>query len=131
MVKRVLVILSILCAVAMAQQYYEASGRTQVFTLAAGAKAGPSAMAPESRRMHFIAPGIRITANNGVILHVQGITSKALVHVYNVAGKRVLRIDVDGGTSVTVSKLLQSGVYFARLEVNGRATQTIRFRMVR
>jgi hypothetical protein len=48
-----------------AQQYYQASGQTQVFTLTAGAKVGPTAVLPHGRLTTSIAPHMLVTMQNG------------------------------------------------------------------
>jgi hypothetical protein len=129
--KKLLAILLLLYFSASAQQYFEASGRTEVFNLTAGAHADPVAIAMGNRPTMPATPHLLVTVNHGVYLQVQNTTAKALVSIYNIVGKRILEIGIDGKSLVALSKNLPSGVYFARLEIQGAAMQTVRFRMVR
>jgi hypothetical protein len=131
MISRIIALIALFSASAMAQQYYEASGSTQVFTLKAGAKAKPAAVLNQNKLGNTEVPRLLVTTHNGVFLRVQGTAAKSVVSVYNVAGKRILNIGVEGNKPVALAKTLPSGVYFARLTVMGRLAQTVRFRMVR
>jgi hypothetical protein len=110
-----------------AQQYYQASGQTQVFTLTAGAKVGPVAVLPHGRLTSSIAPHMLVTMQNGVRLSVLGVQGNGRVSIYNLAGKRVQIAEIADNSSVALRSDLSGGVYFARLEVNGRLVQTTRF----
>jgi hypothetical protein len=131
MLKRIVAITAILSATTMAQQFYEASGHTQVFTLAAGARANPAGIARGKQHVTPAAPRLFLTTHNGLWLHVQNSSAKAFVSIYNITGRRILNVDIDGATPIALSKSMPSGVYFARLEMNGRIMHTVRFRMVR
>jgi hypothetical protein len=131
MPKIFLSIMMLLYFTASAQQYFEASGRTEVFDLKAGAHAGPVAIARGSSPALLALPRLLVTAHHGVFLRLQNTNAKALVSVYTIAGKRLLEIGIDGKAPVALSRNLPSGVYFARLEIQGAAVQTVRFRMVR
>lgn len=119
--------LCLLPAMISAQQYYQASGQTQVFTLTAGTKAGPSAVLPGSRIARSVASHMLITTQNGVHISVAGVQGQGRVSIYNLAGKRVQSAEVTGASSFALRSDLSNGVYFARLEVNGRLVQSTRF----
>ncbi len=121
------VFLCLLPAMIFAQQYYQASGQTQVFTLTAGAKVGPVAVLPHGRLTSSIAPHMLVTMQNGVRLSVLGVQGNGRVSIYNLAGKRVQIAEIADNSSVALRSDLSGGVYFARLEVNGRLVQTTRF----
>ena len=121
------VFLCLLPAMIFAQQYYQASGQTQVFTLTAGAKVGPVAVLPHGRLTSSIAPHMLVTMQNGVHLSILGVQGNGRVSIYNLAGKRVQIVEIAGNSSVALRSDLSNGVYFARLEVNGRLIQTTRF----
>jgi hypothetical protein len=131
MIKRKMAFILFLNIAAMAQQYYEASGSTQIFTLKAGANAKPAAVLNENKLVRKAAPHLLVTVHNGVFLRIQGTTTKATVSIYNVVGKRISNIAIDGQAPVALSKDLPIGVYFARLTINSRVVQTVRFWMVR
>jgi hypothetical protein len=119
--------LCLLPAMIFAQQYYEASGQTQVFTLTAGAKAGSTAILPHGRLTPSSAPHMLVTMQNGVHISIAGIQGNGRVSIYNLSGKRVQTAEITGKSSVALRSDLSGGVYFARLEVNGRLVQTTRF----
>jgi len=75
--------LCLLPAMIFAQQYYEASGQTQVFTLTAGAKTGPTAVLSHGRLTTFSAPHMLVTMQNGVHISIAGIQGNGRVSIYN------------------------------------------------
>jgi hypothetical protein len=125
--RKLLLLLCLLPALVIAQQYYQASGQTQVFTLTAGAKAGPTAVLPHGRTACSIAPHMLVIMQNGVHLSILGVQGDGSVSIYNLSGKRVQMVEIAGNSSVALRPDLSNGVYFARLEVNGRLVQTTRF----
>ena len=120
-------LLCLLPAMIFAQQYYQASGQTQVFTLTAGAKVGPVAVLPHGRLTSSITPHMLVTMQNGVRLSILGVQGQGRVSIYNLAGKQVQIAEIAGNSSVALRSDLSNGVYFARLEANGRLVQTTRF----
>ena len=82
-----LIFLCLIPAAIWSQQYYEASGQTRVFTLTAGAKAGPSAVLPGSRIARSVAPHMQVTVQNGVHISILGVQGQGRVSIYNLAGK--------------------------------------------
>jgi hypothetical protein len=131
MLNRITTIIGLLCISVMAQEYYEASGQTQVFTLTAGARGNPSSIANKNQSIAIAAPHLQVISQHGVYLHLQNTTAKATVSIYTIAGKRILNIGIDSRAPVAISKGLSSGIYFARLAIDSRVMQTVRFRMVR
>jgi hypothetical protein len=120
--------LCLLSAVANAQQYYEASGQTSVFTLTAGAKAGPgtSAVRLNSHLTPSAPPHMLVTMQNVIHIIILGVQGHGRVSIYNLVGKTIQTAYIDGKSSITL-KSVPRGVYFARLEVNDRLVQTTRF----
>jgi hypothetical protein len=124
---RKLILLCLIPTALWSQQYYQASGQTQVFTLTAGAKAGPSAVLPRGRLTQSIAPHMLITIQNGVHINIRGIQGQGKVSIYNLAGKKVQSAEITGASSFALRSDISNGVYFARLEVSGRLVQSTRF----
>jgi hypothetical protein len=124
-------VFSILCFFALcasAQQYFQASGQTGVFTLTAGATAGPGSSAVRYvKRVASVAPHMLVTTQNGIRIGVTGIRGAGRIAIYNLEGRRVQSADFSGASMVAVRPDLGNGVYFARLEVNGRLVLTTRF----
>ena len=124
---RKLFFICLIPAALWSQQYYQASGQTQVFTLTAGAKAGPSAVLPRSQIARSIMPHMLVTTQNGVHISILGVQGQGRVSIYNLAGKRVQSAETAGASSLTLRTDISNGVYIARLEVNGRLVQSTRF----
>ena len=119
-----------------AQAYFEASGQTVAFNLTSGAKAAwNSTVAIEHQQVGL--PAVPVMAvypnptNTAVTIAVKGTSEKAMVSIYNVAGKKVRSLAFTHKASATISTGLGNGLYFARLMVNGRTVQTTRFLVVR
>jgi hypothetical protein len=110
-----------------AQQYYEATGQTRVFTLTAGAKAGPSAVRKVSRATPSLKSPMVITMQNGVHISVQDFQGIGRISIYNLAGKQVQSAKINGKSMIALRSDLSIGVYYARLEVNGNIVQATRF----
>jgi hypothetical protein len=119
--------LCLLPAMIFAQQYYEASGQTRVFTLSAGAKAGPSAIRNVGRTIPSLKSPMLVTMQNGIRISVSGIQGQSRVSIYNLAGKRMQLAVISEKSPVALRSDLPCGVYFARLEMNGNLVQSIRF----
>jgi hypothetical protein len=126
MIKRIAAVIAVVSLTTAAQQYYETSGQTRVFTLTAGS----TAAAFESRSIPTGSPRLAVTMHKGVCLRLQG-AAAGKISIYNVSGKRILDREIGREAPVAVSGLVPNGVYFARLEVSGRAVETVRFRVVR
>jgi hypothetical protein len=134
---RAFLLLGLLPALLFAQVYIEATGQTQPFTLAAGAKAAwnPAGSATETGgHSSFAAPAMSVYPNpshSGITFKVSGCQGQTLVNIYNVLGKKVQSLDFSqkGRTSITAA--MPNGIYFARLVVNSRMTQSTRFLVVR
>ncbi len=126
--QKLLLFLSCLPAIAIAQQYYEASGQTTVFTLTAGAKAGPgsSAVLYHAPLTPIASPHMLVTVQNGIHIRIPGFNGLGRVSIYNLAGTTIQTAYIDGSSTVAL-RSVPNGVYFAQLEVNGRVVQTTRF----
>lgn len=124
---RTLIFLCLLPAMIFAQQYYQASGQTQVFTLTAGAKAGPTTVRHVTNSALTTAPHLAMTTADGIRLSIAGVIGHARVTIYNLSGKVLQVAETNGCESIALRANLSNGVYFARLEVNGRLVQTTRF----
>ena len=128
---RKLLFLCLIPAALWSQQYYQASGQTRVFTLTAGAKAGPSAVLPGSRIARAVQPHMLVNTQNGVHISILGVQGKGRISIYNLVGKRVQSAEIFSASSFALRSDLSDGVYLARLEVNGQLAQTTRFWKVR
>jgi hypothetical protein len=123
-----LFLLCFLATFASAQQYYQASGQTAFFTLTAGATAGPGGSAVRSVRPALSpVPHMLVAMQGGLHISLAGNRGLARIVIYNLTGKRVQEADITGNAMVPIRSDLGYGVYFARLEANGRPVQTTRF----
>ena len=111
-----------LCCVASGrgQSYYEASGQTSVFTLAAGAHSGWAAIRGKAPANHEIQNVIRIAAaQSGIFITVslqKG--ASADIALYNVAGRLAYRQRGFQGSILHLdSRILAPGVYNAVVRV--------------
>jgi hypothetical protein len=121
-------LLCFLATFAGAQQYYQASGQTTVFTLTAGATAGPGGSAVRTvRPVVSLAPHMLVAMQGGLHISLAGNRGLARISIYNLAGKRVQKAEITGNAMLPIRSDLGYGVYFARLEANGRLVQTTRF----
>jgi hypothetical protein len=109
----------------MGQAYYEASGKTQVFTLAAGIKAGPSGIKDAHTINHSVMnTSISvITTKSAISISLLAIQSGyASITLYNIAGRQICS---QRGYSGTVSRLktqsIAPGIYNMIIRVNGRS----------
>lgn len=116
-----IVILLGIAATSSSQNYFEASGQTKVFTLAAGAKSGPDAVrntpAPRLAGAHQAA----IALSRNSIIFTQPFQSGGLadVAVYNVAGRLVFRQTGIAGRLFLDTRRFAPGIYQARLTSAG------------
>ena len=106
------------------QAYYESSGQTQVFTLAAGAKIGPSAIKSTPALRTGINNGISVGTSRGSIvvalpaLH-RGVADIAL---YDIKGRQIYRQSGFLGTSLRLeTKAIAPGVYSMLVRVDGKS----------
>ena len=110
-------------AMVWSQAYYEASGQTVAFNLAAGAKSGPAAI-----RLSFAAPGsafreIKITqSGSGIISVTVGVTGMAAtVAVFDVRGSQVIRsAKIAGGVARIDTQRFAPGMYCVVATTGGR-----------
>ncbi|MBL8026870.1 MAG: T9SS type A sorting domain-containing protein [Fibrobacteres bacterium] len=119
-----------------AQSYYETSGQTQAFTLAAGNKsAWNQSVAVESAQLKAVTQvsmGITPNPSTGILrIDVDGNAGSVMVAIYNVAGKRVQNVIMNNRNAVVLENRFANGIYFAQLHVKGKQMQTTRFLVVR
>ncbi len=120
-----------------AQDFYEASGQTQAFTLAAGNKAEWNSGGVSTEQKAVALPGNVTMAllpnpvTGSLRISVSGITGLSTVTIYDIAGKKVQIITVNNKLGSAVLNTLSNGIYFARLHVDGRAIQTTKFLVAR
>ncbi len=112
-------------AVGWCQAYYEASGQTQVFTLAAGAKVGPSAIKGSPVLRAGMNNGISVVISKGSIVVAlptmvhRGIADIAL---YDIKGRRIYHKIGYTGTSLRLErKAYAPGVYSMLVRVEGKS----------
>jgi len=127
---RALLLFCMLPVVAFAQGYFEASGQTAAFTLAAGSKAGwnPS-MAVEKSRAMPAAGVFRISASgNGLFVHTG---ARGVIKLYDVRGRMAASVTVKHSGYVALPRVLANGIYAARFEAPGLAMKAARLAVVR
>jgi hypothetical protein len=114
--RTVIITTVILCCVAFGwgQGYYEASGQTSVFTLAAGAHSGWAAIRGKARANHEIQNAIHIAAaQSGIFLTVssqKGAISD--IAIYTMAGRLAYRQRGLHGSALRLdARFLAPGVY--------------------
>jgi hypothetical protein len=120
---KALTIIALIAVAVWGQQYYEVSGKTQVFTLTPGAKSGPTAI----RGGSVMSPGknssINLTvARVGIVIMLpakqQGSVDIAL---YDIAGRQIYRQHGYCGTSLRLeTKAFAAGIYTALVRVDGK-----------
>jgi TRAP-type uncharacterized transport system substrate-binding protein len=113
------------CAVAgWSQAYYEASGQTRVFTLAAGAKSGPVAIRGGSVMRTGKDSGINFAVTRGgivVTLSAANQQGSADIALYDLTGRQIYRQHGYCGTSLRLeTKAFSAGVYTALVRVDGK-----------
>lgn len=116
--------LFVCAATGWSQPYYEASGQTQVFTLAAGAKVGPSAIKGGRMNRFVMNTGISVVTSRGSIV----VTLPALqrgsadIAVYDIKGRQGFRQSGFHGASLRLeTKLFAPGVYSLLVRVDGQS----------
>lgn len=124
--KRLALALITLAVSGWSQSYFEASNRTSVFTLTAGAKALPSAV-KESRAFHSIqAAAPRIQPMNGHVLITLPIGSfnraGTDIALFDIKGRQVYRQNSMQGTSLRIeTRSFAPGVYSMLLRIDGKS----------
>lgn len=109
------------------QAYYEASGQTAVFTLMAGAKAGPSSvvknvsMVKTASVFRLVYDGNRLTISGGFTGELK---------LYRLNGKQIGTWGVDESGIVGLNRSLASEVYLARFEEKGGTVKTVRLAVI-
>ena len=112
------------CAVACwSQAYYEASGQTQVFTLAAGAKSGPAAIRGGSVMGTVKNSGVNLAVTrSGILITLPSMQrGSADVALYDLTGRQIYRQRGYCGTSLRLqTQAFASGIYTALVRVDGK-----------
>ena len=119
----------------IAQTCYEATGQTQVFTLAAGSKAGWTSVSQQGRAPHSAQANARMTILahsdlGGMDIRVSTGTATGELALFSASGRMVRERAVSGDAIVAVVGL-PTGLHFAWLLLNGRGVQTTRFMVSR
>ena len=131
--KKMLFLLLPICI--WAQDYYEASGKTRIFTLAPGSKGTWESSAVEqnqSEQLGFTNMKVFPNPCNGIVnILVSNANRSVSVAIYNIAGEKVQQIGFNQRQHATINNMLPNGIYFARLHENGHMIQTRRFMVVR
>ncbi len=68
-----------------------------------------------------------VTTQNGIRIGISGVQGQGRISIYNLAGKRLQITEIAGNASVVLGSDISTGVYIARLEVNGHLAQSTRF----
>ena len=108
-------------AAGWSQAYYEASGQTQAFTLAAGAKAGPSAIKRGSDVRSGPHYGLRVIfSRGGIVVTLPGMhRGSADIALYNIKGRQVYRQIKNGPSLRLETPLLAPGIYNMLIRFDG------------
>jgi hypothetical protein len=109
--------------VGWSQDYYEASGQTQVFTFKAGAKSGPAAIHRASVQHAMVNNGIKFMTTRGRILITLPTSQQgsAKILLFNIAGRQIYRQRGYSGTSLHIeTQAFASGIYTAIVRVDGK-----------
>ena len=107
------------------QSYYEASGRTAVFTLTAGAKSGSVAIRSGSAVTQVRSNiGVTVkTASSRIVVSLPALqSSSADIAIYTVAGKQIYRQRGYRGASLSLdSRQFAQGMYSVVVRVEGKS----------
>jgi hypothetical protein len=127
---RALLLFCMLPVVVFAQSYFEASGQTAAFTMAAGAKAGwnPSIAVEKAGVLPAITAFRISVASNGLFVHAG---SKGVVKLFDVRGRMAISVAIEHDGFVALSRNLANGIYAARFEAPGMALKRARLAVVR
>lgn len=119
-----------------AQSYFEATGQTYAFTWVAGNKTGWNAAMTEAYKNQQPSNDIRMMlspnpASGPFQILLSSRSSAAMATIYNITGKKIENIVLNGRQNAMFTHTLPNGVYFVRLHVSGRLIQTSRLLVVR
>jgi hypothetical protein len=120
-----MILVAVILAYAVAswsQTRYEASGQTQVFTLTAGVKIGPTAINRSISRMEKN-NGINFEATmNRIVIMFSPIQPRRInIEIYNLSGHQIFQRRGYFGSSVCVeTKAIATGIYTAIVCVDGK-----------
>jgi hypothetical protein len=113
--------------------YYEASGQTQVFTLTAGAKIGPTAINNRSISRIEKNDGINFaTTLSGIVIMFSPLQSRRInIELYNLSGHQIYQRRGYFGKSICIeTNAIATGIYTANVCVNGK-NYSHRFAVIR
>ena len=114
----------IACTVAgWSQAYYESSGQTQVFKLAAGAKVGSAAIKDVAANHLAMNNGISVLATRGSIVVTMPALQRGVadVELYDIKGRQIYRQRGINSTVVRFeTKSFASGIYSVLIRGNGQ-----------
>jgi hypothetical protein len=134
----VLLLPALIGAQALPAAYYEASGQTKPFILAAGARADwdNSGMTNISARKNV--PSMRMMnifpnpSSGNLKVSIRKTVGTALVTILDVSGKKIhSAVLSQDRNELTLPKHMSNGVYVASLHMNGRVLQKTRFLVMR
>lgn len=106
------------------QAYYEASGQTAVFTLTAGAKAGPTAIKRSPEVHAALSSDIKVTMSRGGIVVIMPVAHQrsANIALYDIRGRQVYRQQGYNGTSLQLeTKAFAPGIYNLLIRADGQS----------
>lgn len=103
-----------------AQDYYESSGQTNIFTLKAGAKASPAAINIARISIHQATFQCSIRGNTLFVNSAKTGTLK----LYTLGGRMLEVHTINSSGVVNLNRPLENGVYLLKFEANGSPVKT-------
>jgi hypothetical protein len=117
-------LLVFICVVAgWSQTFYESSSQTQVFTLKAGAKAGPTAINNSSISLPVINNGISVmTLKGSIVVKLPSFHSRSTtIALYDIRGRQVYRQEGITGSALRLdARSFAPGVYSVIFRADGK-----------
>jgi hypothetical protein len=111
-------------AAGWSQAYYEASGQTQIFTLAAGAKVGPAAIKGSPVLRAGMSSGISVvTMRGGMVVALPAMAQRGVADIalYDIKGRQLYhRFGFTGTLLRLETKAFAPGVYNMLVRVEGK-----------
>ena len=104
------------------QAYYEASGQTAVFTLAAGAKSGPAAIHNDPVVRTEAKRGVTVSMTRGALLIVLPVYQRgnAAIALFDIAGRRIYQRSGNSDKMLRLETLsFAPGIYSLLVRVDG------------
>lgn len=117
---RSILLICLFPAVVMAQDFFEASGMTAVFTLKAGAKAPPVAIKAVPLKQNQAA--FRIISSGSSLRLNTNITGT--LRLYSLDGRMIEAKEINPSGIVNLKQPLKNGIYMIRIESNGSKVRT-------